>query len=56
MKKNYKLQNTNIRKQNTTVKKSTNEKFLWGSRGQFFQKEPLGRRRQSLGGENARGY
>jgi hypothetical protein len=58
MKENYKLQNTNykritnnklqitnISKQNSTVKKSTNEKFLWGSRcytGGFYKKSPLG--------------
>jgi hypothetical protein len=33
-----------------------NEKFLRGSRGRFFQKEPPGRRRQKKGGINVIGF
>jgi hypothetical protein len=41
---NYKLQITNIGKQNSTVKKSTNEKLLWGVQGGgFLEKSPPGK-------------
>jgi hypothetical protein len=43
---NYKLQITNIGKQNSTEKKSTNEKFLRGP-GAVFSKRVPGRRRQN---------
>jgi amino acid adenylation domain-containing protein len=46
---NYKIQITNIEKQNPTPKDSTNQKLLWGVQGGgFLEKSPPGRLRQNL--------